>query len=175
MKHSLQRRLLYGFMLVVVITLIGVSVGVSLIIKEQMLRSKQQELLSKGQELALVVGSLQLDNGAVEQLTEFLSSVDSFIDSRVWVVNDSREVIAMSMPRSGMAGMLPGPVKQGMMQRPMTGMMGGNGVMLQQGGMHAIIREIDPVFEGRVWCRQSVKMTATFNFFLAQSGGMPSY
>lgn len=155
MKHSLQRKLLYSFMLVIVVMLIGVSVGVSLIIKEEMLVNKQQELISKGSELAQAVQSFKEERGSLVQLPEFLTSIDGFIDSRVWVINSSRQIIAMSPPQRPMGGRMSGMDRPGMGRGmgPMAYNMGGNDPLLQQGGMRSIFNELDQVFEGKIWAR----------------------
>lgn len=141
MRHSLQLKLLYSFMLVIVVALTGVSVGVALLIKEQVVSGKQQELITKGNELAQVINSFYQKNGSQEQLGQFLNSVDSFLSSRVWIVNSSRQVIAVSNSGRGMGrgrhlAMGPGP---------MYGGMGG------MGGVGAVINQLDPVFAGKTW------------------------
>lgn len=149
MKHSLQLKLLYSFMLIIIVMIIGVSLGVSLLIKEQMLANKQQELIVKGSELARVVGSYQQEDINLEQLTDFLSNADKFLETRVWVVNGSRQVIAMSTPHWRMRGRMAGPAGLG----PFSGNMGNNGPMMQAGGMRAILNQLDSVFAGKVWSR----------------------
>lgn len=155
MKHSLQKKLLYSFMLVIIVMLIGVSVGVSLIIKEEMLVNKQQELVLKGSELADAVHSFQQERGSLAQLPEFLNSIDGFIESRVWIVDKSRQVIAMSQPQRPIGARMPGMDRPGMGRGmgPMAGHMGGNDALLQQGGMRSVLNELDQVFEGKIWTR----------------------
>lgn len=154
MKKSLQRKLLYSFMLVIAVVLIGVSLGVSLIIKEEMLVTKQQELIEKGSELAVEIESFQQSHGSLEQLPQFLMSIDSLRDCRVWVVNSSRQVIAMSDPQRRI-----GDPPHGGDQRSGKGMgkgmgMGhqmGNNLMSEQNGMAPVVKEMDQVFVGQVW------------------------
>lgn len=52
MKSSLQRRLLYGYLAVVVLVLAGVSVGISLLLREFFIASKQSELVGKGVQIS---------------------------------------------------------------------------------------------------------------------------
>lgn len=144
-KHSLQLKLLYSFMLVIVVTLTVVSLGVSLLIREQVLSGKQQELIAKGKELAREVNSFYQKNGSQEQLGQFLNSVDSFLDSRVWIVNSARQVVAVSTPGRGMGGGMH------LGWGAMYGVMGGGGPLRQQGGMSAILNELAPVFAGKTW------------------------
>jgi len=161
MKHSLQRKLLYSFMLVIIVMLIGVSLGVLLIVKEEMVANKQQEMIAKGSELAEAVISFQKGHGSLAQLPEFLTSIDGFIDSRVWVVNASRQVIAMSPSQRGLGGRMremhdmrgagpkmgPGPIPGSM-----PNLMDANGPV-QQSGIKFILNELDQVFEGQIWTK----------------------
>ena len=140
MNNSLQAKLFYSFMFVIIVMLLGVSLGLSAIVKEQMVAHKQQELINKGNELAYIVNSYYTEKKDLQGLSDFLGSVDSFIDSRVWIIDKSRQVVAMSMP--GMGG-------RGKMRGPGQGMMGG----VMQGGMRMVLNELDPVFTGRVWVK----------------------
>lgn len=140
MNNSLQAKLFYSFMFVIIVMLLGVSLGLSAIVKEQMVAHKQQELINKGYELAHMVNAFYAEKSDLEGLSDFLGSVDSFIDSRVWVIDKSRQVVAMSTPgmggRAKMRGHGPGPM---------------GGVM--QGGMRMVLNELDTVFNGRVWVK----------------------
>lgn len=159
MKNSLQRKLLYSFMLVIAVVLIGVSLGVSLIIKGEMLATKQQELIGKGSELAIEIEDFQQSHGSLEGLPKFLTSIDSLRDYRVWVVNSSRQVIAMSDSQRRM-----GDPPHGMDERSGNGMgkgmgmghgaghsMGNNPVLEQNGIAPPVVKEMDQVFDGLVW------------------------
>jgi signal transduction histidine kinase len=164
MNHSLQRKLLYSFMLVITVMLIGVSLGVSFIIKQEMLSSKQQELLSKGSELALAVESFQQTHGSLETLPQFLSTMDGFMEGRVWVVNSARQVIVISTPQKRI-----GDPPHGGEERPGNGMgkrmgkgMGmrhgaehpmGNDSIRDEKGMTPVLQELDGVFAGQVWTK----------------------
>lgn len=160
MKHSLQRKLLYSFMLVIAVVLIGVSIGVSLIIKEEMLASKQQDLIDKGLELAMEIEAFQQGRGNLEQLPQLLTNRDGFSDCRIWIVNSSRQVIAMTAPPRRM-----GDPPHGM--NPRNGNGNGKGMGMGHGAGHQmgnnpppeenaiapIVQELDGVFAGQVWTR----------------------
>lgn len=149
MKHSLQLKLLFSFMLVIIVLIGGVLLGVSALIKEQTLAAKQQELTAKGTELASALKNSHAENGSFTGLDTFLSNVDSYLDARIWVLDASRHVVNMS----GM-GMGPGPGWR---------MNGGPGLssprqpgmgFQSQGGIYAIINELDPVFvDGKTWTK----------------------
>ncbi len=145
MKDSLQAKLLGSFMLVIVVMLVGTSLGLSAMIKEQVVAHRQQDLIDKGNELAKTVSSFMKGNNNPEHLTGLLGSVDSFIGSRVWVIDRSRQVIAISMPGRGVfGGAGHGPGWPGPMAMRGPGM---------QGGMLAMLGQLDPVYQGNVWVK----------------------
>jgi signal transduction histidine kinase len=139
-KSSLRRKLLYSYIAVTVLILAGVSVAISVLLREHFLASKQQELVNKGFELGRVVESYQDGRIDYGQFTSFINAVDTFLDARVWVIDTSRKVVAISSPRRGGPG--PG---MGMGMGP--GMMGGG--MLQRN----LAAEFEPVFSGQVVTR----------------------
>lgn len=160
MKNSLQHKLLYSFMLVIAVVLIGVSIGVSLIIKEEMLASKQQDLIEKGAELAMEIEAFQQGRGNLEQLPQLLNNREGFSDCRIWIVNVSRQVIAMTAPPRRMGeppyGMNPRPGNgngKGMGMGHGAGHQMGNNPVLEESGMAPIVKELDGVFAGQVWTR----------------------
>ena len=145
MKNSLQFKLLIGFMLVITVTLGTVLWGISLFFKDQILSGKQQELLQKGTELARMMQTFQDEAGSLDRLGDYLANADQYLDARIWVLDQSRQIVAMSGRR--MAGNHPyspgfGPGNHG----PMGGGMGLQGL----GGMRALFNELDPVFNGQV-------------------------
>ena len=77
MKHSLQLKLLFSFMLVIIVLVGGVLLGVSALIKEQTLAAKQQELIAKGTELAGTLKNFQAGTGSFTDLDAFLVNADS--------------------------------------------------------------------------------------------------
>jgi signal transduction histidine kinase len=151
MKHSLQLKLLFSFMLVITVLLSGVLMGVSALIKEQTLDAKQQQLIAKGTELASALKNFHDETGSFTDLDAFLANADSYLDARIWVLDAARHVVNMSS-----RGMGRGPGWR--MNVVGSGLgVGAPGLGFQvKGGMHAIISELDPVFEGKVW-------TKTFN------------
>ncbi|MDT8900314.1 ATP-binding protein [Anaeroselena agilis] len=145
MRNTLQLKLLAGFMLVITVTLGIVLCGISLFIKDQILSGKQQELLKKGTELAHTVQTFQDESGGLDRLGDYLANADQYLDARIWVLDDSRQIVAMSGRR--MAGNHPygpgfGPGSHG----PMGGGMG----LQPIGGMRSLINELDPVYNGQV-------------------------
>lgn len=96
MKHSLQLKLLFSFMLVITVLLGGVLVGVSALIKEQTLAAKRQELIAKGTELADTLKKFNAETGNFIGLDAFLANADSYLGARIWILDASRLVVNMS-------------------------------------------------------------------------------
>ena len=149
MKHSLQLKLLFSFMLVITILIGGVLFGVSILIKEQTLAAKQHELIAKGTDLAGSLQNFHAETGNFADIDLLIANPASYLDSRIWVLDASRHMITMS----GM-GMGRGPGWR-MNSRSGPGNFGQMGMGLQsQGGMNAIINELDSVFiEGKTWTK----------------------
>jgi len=145
MRNSLQRRLLYSYIMVVVLVLAGVSAGISLLLREYFLASKQKELVAKGHELGRIVESYNEGRLDRNQFASLIDSVDALLGARVWVLDASRRVVVVSMPRRGAGG-------RGQGMRP--GMdMGGHG--MGQGAVMArpLADRLEPVFAGQVLMR----------------------
>lgn len=146
MRHSLQRKLLYSYMAVIIIMLTMVSVGVSYLIRDYFISSKKQELMNKAYELSQVVDDYYQGTINLHQLGIFINSVDSFLDARIWVIDGSRRVLAMSSPRRWHGPGGPGH-KPGMMQ----GRMGMPLEFNVRGMPRQFLANLDRVFEGREW------------------------
>ena len=138
MKHSLQLKLLFSFMLVITVLLSVVLLGVSALIKEQTLAAKQQELIDKGTELADTLNNFYAEHGSFTRLDTFLTNADSYLGARIWVLDASRRVVNMSGMGMGM-----GP---GWRMNSSSG----------PGGIYTIIDQLDSVYDGKIW-------TKTFN------------
>jgi signal transduction histidine kinase len=159
-RNSLQRKLLYSYIMVVVLVLAGVSAGISLLLREFFMAAKQQELVNKGYELGRLVESYNEGRIDQAQFSRLIDSVDAFLDARVWVVDASRRVVAVSTPPAGMSqgshGMGRGPGMgqggHGMGRGPGMGQ-GGHG--MGQGGVlaRALADRLEPVFDGQILAR----------------------
>ncbi|MDF2570165.1 MAG: integral rane sensor signal transduction histidine kinase [Sporomusa sp.] len=104
MRISLQHKLLGSFIIVVALVLASVSVGVSLLIREYFIASKQRELTDKAYETARVVSSYYDGQINYGQLAGFINSIDSLLSARVWVIDNSFTLIAASEEKRGPAG-----------------------------------------------------------------------
>ena len=99
MKLSLQYKLLAAFMALVVLVLAGVSAGGSMLIHDYFVARKQQELTDKAYEMARMVNAYYDGQITQGQLHNFVNSVDSFLDGRVWVVDRDLNLITVSEER----------------------------------------------------------------------------
>ncbi len=159
MKNSLQRKLLYSYIMVVVLVLAGVSAGISLLLREYFIAAKQQELVSKGYELGRLVDSYNEGRIDQAQFARLIDSVDAFLGARVWVVDASRRVVAVSTPPAGM-GRGPG-MRLGLGMGHDADMVQGRHGMGQgghghgQGGLLArpLADRLEPVFGGQILTR----------------------
>lgn len=161
MRNSLQRRLLYSYIMVVVLVLACVSAGISLLLREYFLASKQQELVNKGYELGRLVESYNEGRIDQTQFTKLIDSVDAFLDARVWVVDAARRVVAISTPPVSGMGRGPGMGQGGFGMGRGPGMgqgghgMGQGGHGMGQGNVlaRALADRLEPVFSGQVLTR----------------------
>ncbi len=180
MRLSLQRRLLYSYIMVVVLVLAGVSVGISLLLREYFLANKQKELVSKGYELGRLVESY--NEGRLDQdgFVRLIDSVDAFLDARVWVVDASRRVVAVSTPPRG-DGRAPGmgQGRRGMGPGGHDMGPGGHGMGqgrhgMGQGGVlaRALADRLEPVFAGQVLARSFYHPVYDENMLIV---GVPLY
>ena len=135
MRLSLQHKLLGSFIIVVALVLVIVSTGVSLLIRDYFFASKQRELTDKAYETARVVNSYYAGEINYGQLAGFINSIDSLLSARVWVVDNSFNLIAASEEQQSASGGM--RHRAGMMKKsPMDqacDMMEGQGMMRQHG------------------------------------------
>lgn len=136
MKGSLQRKLLYNYVLVVLLVLVGVSVGISVLLREYFIANKAGELAEKGYEVGYMIESYAEGRIDHSQLTRFLDSVDNFLDARVWIVDGQHRVVAVSSQDCSGMGHVPG--------------MGMKGPMTINGLPQPLDQLLEPVFGGQV-------------------------
>ncbi|VBB06342.1 Hypothetical protein LUCI_1573 [Lucifera butyrica] len=141
MKHSLRLRLLFSFMLVILVTLAGVLFGVSMVFKDQVLSTRQQELINKGTELSRAVAVLE-KSGNFNGINEYINQMDDLLNARIWIINKDRQLVAMSTPGMHYGMQMP------MMQSHM-GM--GRSAMMQPFGRQLPGRQLAAVFNGKIW------------------------
>lgn len=143
MKYPLQRKILYSIMAVIFVVLAGVSVGISVLIREYYLVNKQQELQTKGYELAKVVNAYYDGEINQNQLNGFINSVDDFLDARVWIIDSSRNLLVMSESRFEWTKGRREAAAQDTASQP-------NASSQRTQGFRRLISELDTVYAGNV-------------------------
>ncbi|EAX46393.1 integral membrane sensor signal transduction histidine kinase [Thermosinus carboxydivorans Nor1] len=119
MKFSLKYKLLISFMAVVIVVLAGVTVGGSVLIRDYFVDAKRRELTDKAYEMARVVNNYFDGRITYSQLHDFVNSADSFLDARIWVVDNDLNLVTVSEERPGegygkrrsAAGIKPSPMR----------------------------------------------------------------
>ncbi|HMM22477.1 MAG TPA: ATP-binding protein [Selenomonadales bacterium] len=109
MRISLQYKLLAAFMVLVILGLAGIGAGGSMLIRDYFVTRKQHELTDKAYEMARMVNAYYDGRITHGQLNNFVNSVDSFLDARVWVVDNNLNLITVSeeRPDAGQASRRP--------------------------------------------------------------------
>ena len=96
MKKSLSTRLMYSYMGLIVIIIVGISVGLSYLITDYFFRTKETELNQKGGEVALIVRYFNASGASSAMLSQYLTSVDQLIGARIWVFDSNYRLINAS-------------------------------------------------------------------------------
>ena len=99
MKISLQKKMLAAFFVLVILVLAGVAAGASSLVRGYIVDSKRHELTDKAYEIARMVNAYYDGHITLGQLHNFVNSVDSFLDARVWVVDKNQNLITVSEER----------------------------------------------------------------------------
>ena len=87
---------MYSYMGLIVIIIIGISVGLSYLITDYFFRTKETELNQKGGEVALIVRYLNGSGASSAMLSQYLTSVDQLIGARIWVFDSNYRLINAS-------------------------------------------------------------------------------
>lgn len=77
---------MYSYMGLIVIIIVGISVGLSYLITDYFFRTKETELNQKGGEVALIVRYFNASGASSAMLSQYLTSVDQLIGDRKSVV-----------------------------------------------------------------------------------------
>ena len=96
MNKSIEKRLLYSFTAIASLVLIVVSLGLSYIINDFFWDSRRRELIANGRRLAKAVEEFGGDD--TRRITEYLRSVDNFLQARIWLVAPDKRILASSVP-----------------------------------------------------------------------------
>lgn len=95
MKKSLSNRLMYSYMGLIAIIIIGISVGLSYLITDYFFRQKALDLQENGTSVAATsVNYLEEDN--LDGLNRYLSAVDQMIGARIWLYDKKYTLLSAS-------------------------------------------------------------------------------
>lgn len=96
MTTSLQRRLLYTYMSVILVLLFAIGITISVLISNHLIASRQQLLISKGQEVAAYISGYARGQISESDVYAFINNIDSALNARVWVLDNAKNVTAVS-------------------------------------------------------------------------------
>lgn len=95
MRKSLSTRLMYSFMVIIVIIVVGVTAGISYLVADYFFEIKEQELAEKGHEMGETIEAfIRMDDK--NMLYRYIIAVDRLVGARIWLYNDKYELIAAS-------------------------------------------------------------------------------
>ncbi len=95
MKQSLSTRLMYSFMAIIVVIVVGVTAGISYLIADYFFKIKEHELADKGNEMAETIEYFIRMNDR-DTLYRYIIAVDRLVGARIWLFNDKYELLAAS-------------------------------------------------------------------------------
>lgn len=142
---SLAVKMWGSYLAVLLVVLLGISVGSSLLIRSYVIDSKEQELVRKGVEMTRMLQEYREQEWTEQQFLASIDRIDRFLDARILILDQNRQVIAISVPQAP-----PPPQHHHGMQgprrmQPPAGTAGGGGPRSKEWQ-----RQLDEVFAGRV-------------------------
>ena len=95
MKKSLSTRLMYSFMTIIVIIVVGITAGISYLIADYFFETKEHELANKGHEMAETIEYfIRMDDR--DTLYRYIVAVDRLVGARIWLFNENYGLLAAS-------------------------------------------------------------------------------
>ena len=98
MKRSLTTRLMYTYMGLIAVIIVGVATGLSYLITDYFFKEKESELNIKGAEAAIISSYFLTMDTDRSSLSRYLTSVDQLIGARIWLFDDQYRLVAASEP-----------------------------------------------------------------------------
>ena len=95
MKKSLSTRLMYSYMTVIVIIVVGITAGISYLIADYFFKIKEQELSQKGHEMSETIEYFVRMNDH-STLSRYILAVDRLVGARIWLFDDNYGLLAAS-------------------------------------------------------------------------------
>ena len=96
MNKSLSTRLMYSFMTVIVIVVVGITAGTSYLIADYFFKIKEDELAQKGHEMADTVEYFVTKDNNRYMLMRYLIAVDRLVGARIWLFDNDYNLLAAS-------------------------------------------------------------------------------
>ena len=96
MNKSLSTRLMYSFMTVIVIVVVGITAGTSYLIADYFFKIKEDELAQKGHEMADTVEYFVTKDNNRYMLMRYLIAVDRLVGARIWLFDNDYYLLAAS-------------------------------------------------------------------------------
>ena len=94
MNKSLSTRLMYSFMALIMVIVVGVTAGISYLIADYFFKTNEQELAEKGNEMAATVEYFMGFSNSMEMLNRYVFAVDRLVGARIWLFDDKFELLA---------------------------------------------------------------------------------
>ena len=83
MNKSLSTRLMYSFMALIMVIVVGVTAGISYLIADYFFKTNEQELAEKGNEMAATVEYFMGFSNSMEMLNRYVFAVDRLVGARI--------------------------------------------------------------------------------------------
>ncbi len=96
MNKSLSTRLMYSFMTIIVIVVVGITAGTSYLIADYFFKIKEDELSQKGHEMADTVEYFVTTDNNRYMLMRYLIAVDRLVGARIWLFDNDYNLLAAS-------------------------------------------------------------------------------
>lgn len=97
MNKSLSTRLMYSFMALIVVIVVGVTAGISYLIADYFFKIKEQELSQKGNEMAETIEYFMQRDTDKTTLHRYIVAVDRLVGARIWLFDDKYELMVASL------------------------------------------------------------------------------
>ena len=95
MKKSVSTRLMYSFMTIIVIIIVGITAGISYLIADYFFKMKEHELADKGHEMAETIEYfIRMDDR--DTLYRYVVAVDRLVGARIWLFDENYGLLAAS-------------------------------------------------------------------------------
>ena len=96
MNKSLSTKLMYSFMALIMVIVVGATAGISYLIADYFFKIKEQELAKKGNEMAETIEYFMLRDTDKTTLNRYVFAVDRLVGARIWLFDSKYELVAAS-------------------------------------------------------------------------------